>query len=151
MLERRLRLGAHHRGIIAEIRESLSSLNESLQPLQIHIGDARRSLDFWVQDQANRSPVTDPYRRRDACVESLLSLIESLDSPQIHIGDATRSLDFWVQDQANRSAVPAFQLNGGYIRRYSAAPTLDADLHLNPPYGVLLGEHNSTMYYGEVR
>jgi hypothetical protein len=53
-----------------------------------------------------------------------------------------------VEDQATRSAVGAVRLNGGWIRRASSRPILDADLHLNPPNAGLSGELSSTLDAG---
>ena len=58
----------------------------------------------------------------------------------IHIGDKTDLLDYWSEDSRSRSADASFQVNGGWIRRASMNPILDADLHLNPPNSALRGE-----------
>ena len=57
----------------------------------------------------------------------------------VQVGDMSRSLDYWVSESNIRSSASSLQLNGGWIRRKSRQPTLDANNHLNPSMGVLSG------------
>uniref|UniRef100_A0A7S4JS32 Calx-beta domain-containing protein n=1 Tax=Odontella aurita TaxID=265563 RepID=A0A7S4JS32_9STRA len=57
----------------------------------------------------------------------------------VELGDEANALDYWTDEGLSRSSANSFQLNGGRIRRKSALPIIDADLHLNPSRGYLDG------------
>ncbi|KAL7469376.1 hypothetical protein ACHAXS_009639, partial [Conticribra weissflogii] len=65
----------------------------------------------------------------------------------VKLGDTSQSLDYWSDKQLYPSS-PGIQLNGGWIKRASSNPRLDADVHLNPVHGYLDGDKSNAANEG---
>ena len=78
-------------------------------------------------------------RKRRAVFMGLSGQSSLLFSYIIQPGDISLALDYNSDRGKLQSAVESFQLNGGTIRAMSRTPSIDANVHLNPPGGQLLG------------
>ncbi len=58
----------------------------------------------------------------------------------VQLGDTTESLDYWSDEELKPSSSASFLLNGGWIKLQARNPVLDADLHINPVDGFLVGD-----------
>jgi hypothetical protein len=66
----------------------------------------------------------------------------------VQLGDTAARLDYWSDDMLLPSSSMSINLNGGWIKRSSANPLIDADLHLNPVHGFLDGNLSNTVNEG---